>query len=317
MLDSIQAWYLVNRFFLSLVATLVLMSGFISFSKVYGWAEKTRSWVKGASSKRGVPPMGGIVIVAVVSALSLKYVEGSKSIIAAYIAFATIGLIDDALKNFTKMKGMPALVKFILQIAVAAGYFYITGVSETTIKLPLIDYKFTLSYYWYLAFFITVIVGTSNSVNLTDGLDGLAGLSLIGPFIFIPIITHCGVSWIATIFLGSLFGFLRYNLYPAKVFMGDVGSLSSGALLALLYLKLGEELILPILGVVFVIETLSVMIQVISRVLFKKRPFLMAPLHHHYHESGMEESAVTFKFFAISLAAFCLMVIFQSGYFFN
>ena len=166
----------------------------------------------------------------------------------------------------------------------------------------------------YIFFIIFLLVGTSNAVNLTDGLDGLAsGVMIISllPFAFIALRnSENNISYIILMMVGSILGFLVYNFYPAKIFMGDCGSLSIGFFLGGIALLLKKELLLLFTGFIFVIETLSVILQVFSFKLFKKRIFKIAPLHHHLEKSGFCERKIVLLFYILSLFM-SLMTIFM------
>ncbi len=270
-------------------------------------------------AKAGTPTMGGVLIILSVG-VSLILWEDPSSIytwllLFAALGFGAIGFADDALKMSPRKRGISAGVKFggqILVSAVIVIILYIQRTDTTTqlylpfLKRPIIDLG-----WGYIPFAVVLMVGYSNAVNLTDGLDGLAiglvimvGLALTvlayltgrvdyAEYLQIPFVK--GGSEIAVFCLavvGASVGFLWFNAHPADVWMGDTGSLSLGGVLGVVALILKKEILILILGGVFVLETLSVTIQVVSFKLTGKRVFKMAPLHHHFELSGWPESKV-------------------------
>ena len=281
-------------------------------------------------AKQGTPTMGGLLIVAALvssvllwSDLTNKYVW---IVLFATLAFGGIGFWDDYLKVVKKRStGLRAIQKFGLQIIASAviGFFlyYNPGdPNSTSLSLPFLKRIFLDLGWFYIPFVIIVIVGSSNAVNLTDGLDGLAiglvgiaatanavivylgGNKIIADYLKILYIPGSGEL---TIFCGALLGaslgFLWYNAHPAEVFMGDVGSLSLGGALGTLAVVTKHELILVIVGGIFVIETISVILQVGSYKLTGKRIFRMAPIHHHFEQIGWPESKVITRFWIIGI----------------
>lgn len=280
-------------------------------------------------SKQGTPTMGGLlIIVALVSSavlwsdLTNKYVW---VVLFATLAFGGIGFWDDYLKVVKKQsKGLNVKQKFGLQIlaSVAIGIFlYSPGDPYSThLSVPFMK-RFLLDLGWfYIPFVAVVVVGSSNAVNLTDGLDGLA-IGLVGiaatanavivyiggnriiaeylKILYIPgsgeLVIFCGAL------LGASLGFLWYNAHPAEVFMGDVGSLSLGGALGTVAVVTKHELILVIVGGIFVAETVSVALQVASYKLTGKRMFKMAPIHHHFEQIGWAESKVIVRFWIVGI----------------
>ena len=283
------------------------------------------------SSKSGTPTMGGLLILATFIGSTLLWADLSNHyiwvVLLSAIGFGTIGLWDDFLK-LRKGDGITAKEKIVLQIilSLAIGvyllYFDPTRAEYATrLSIPFFkSYQPDLGF-GYLIFIVFIIVGTSNAVNLTDGLDGLA----IGPII-VATFTYTGIVYISGHFnfseylriqhikdageiaivssavLGASLGFLWYNSYPAQIFMGDVGSLSLGAVLGTIAVIVKHELLLILVGGIFVIEALSVIIQVCY---FKytggKRFFKMAPLHHHFEQLGWSEPKVIVRFWIVAV----------------
>jgi len=279
------------------------------------------------SSKAGTPTMGGtlILLALTVSTLMLADIGNSYVVLALLgtVAFGVIGFLDDYLKLSRKSsKGLSPRLKLFLQLGVAfvigtVLYFYPRF--STEIGFPFIKNIRPNLGLFYIPFAMLVIVGASNAVNLTDGLDGLA----IGPvmvasatygviayltgnirnaeYLQIPYVAGVGeLSVFCAALVAAGLGFLWYNAYPAQMFMGDVGSLALGGALGILAVMTKNELLLIIIGGVFVMEALSVIFQVASYKLRRKRVFLMAPIHHHYELKGWKEPQIIVRFWIIS-----------------
>ena len=233
------------------------------------------------------------------------------------VGYSLIGLIDDALIIVKhNNKGLPPLAKLLAQIALAIiCYFYamnfIPGFTSV-VTIPLVDISIDFKYL-YPFLILIMFAGESNGVNLSDGLDGLAtGLSMIAiaPFIIFSIMTKDYVlASYATAMVGALLGFMMFNYHPAKIFMGDVGSLGLGGFLAVLAILTKQELLLILVGGVFLMETLSVIIQVTSFKLRGKRVFKMAPIHHHFEMLGWSEQQVTISFWFIGFICGILAIV--------
>ncbi|NVJ65591.1 MAG: phospho-N-acetylmuramoyl-pentapeptide-transferase [Gammaproteobacteria bacterium] len=280
-------------------------------------------------SKAGTPTMGGALIIVAIVLSSILWGELENRYlwvcIIAIVGFGLIGLADDYIKLVRKdPKGLVARWKYFWQSVFGAGIaiylFYTASPVETQLLVPF--FKNVAPQLGIMFIFLTyfVIVGTSNAVNLTDGLDGLAilptvlvagglgifayltGNQIFSEYLQIPFIKGVGelVIFCAAI-VGAGLGFLWFNTYPAQVFMGDVGALGLGAALGTIAVLVRQELVLFIMGGVFVIETVSVMLQVGSYKLTGKRIFRMAPLHHHYELKGWPEPRVIVRFWIISL----------------
>jgi len=281
--------------------------------------------------KSGTPTMGGIFIIgSVIISMALWGDSDNRMVwlaMAAFTAFGIIGFIDDYLKvSRRNSDGLPAWGKLAGQFAVALGvvlYLYFSAGSASLrdvtslyipfFKNPIID----LGPLW-IPFGILLIMGESNAVNFSDGLDGLLAGLLILVFIALAILTYIsgrtdyasylGIPYIqgageltvvCLAIVGALIGFLWFNAHPAEVFMGDVGSLSLGGVVAVISLIIKKEILVLIIGGVFVLEIASVIIQVISFKLRKKRVFLMSPLHHHFELSGWAETKVVTRFWIL------------------
>jgi len=259
-------------------------------------------------SKAGTPTMGGLIFIISLSAACLVFAGDSVKMMTALvvtIGYGMIGFVDDFLKVVLKRPlGLKARWKLIGQFAVAVllAFFAVNVLDRgTVVHAPFVSWSFDLGIIYY-PFVLLMMVGFSNAVNLTDGLDGLAGgisLFVSAAYVFICIqLKQPDLAVFAAALAGGLLGFLVYNLYPAKVFMGDTGSLALGGGLASLAVLTSTELSFLIIGGVFVIETISVILQVVSFRYRGKRLFRMAPLHHHFELGGWSETKVVYFFWA-------------------
>jgi phospho-N-acetylmuramoyl-pentapeptide-transferase len=281
-------------------------------------------------SKAGTPTMGGTLILVAIAVSTLLWADLSNRfvwvVLLTTLAFGAIGLLDDYRKLVLRdPKGLPARWKYFWQTVAglaAALYLYLSAstTGETALLVPYLkEVSFQLGPL-FVIFAYFVIVGSSNAVNLTDGLDGLAvlpsvmvagGLGImvyaagnieIASYLKIPYVANVGE---VVIFCGALagagLGFLWFNTYPAQVFMGDVGALALGAALGTVAVVAKQEIVLFIMGGIFVLETLSVMLQVASFKLTGKRIFRMAPLHHHYELKGWPEPRVIVRFWIVTV----------------
>ena len=317
-------------FFLALALVLFLQPGFIRWVKRRQFGQPIRN--DGPEShqvKQGTPTMGGVVIVVAIifSTLMLAdlrnvYVWVVVGITAGY---GLLGFVDDFKKVTIKNSaGVRAKTKLVWQIFIAAAFVllllrYAPNFS-TEISVPFLkNVSFDLGY-WFLPFAVLVIVGASNAVNLTDGLDGLVigpvmtvafaygvfayvgGNSKIATYLQIPYLAGCGdLSIFAAATVAGGLGFLWFNSFPASVFMGDVGSLALGGALGMLAVVTKQELVLIVAGGIFVVEALSVIAQVLSFKLTGKRVFRMAPIHHHFELKGIDEPKIIVRCWIVSI----------------
>ena len=315
----------------SLIFCLVFGKYFISFLEERNFGQVIRELgPEKHYEKKGTPTMGGILILAAVTFSCLCWGDfGNRYLwvmIFLIISFGTLGFLDDYLKlKFNSSDGLSAKMKIFWQLLFASiivTYLYLSHSipQEISLFLPFLkDFALNLGIF-FIFFSVFVIIGTSNAVNLTDGLDGLAimpsvmvagGLGIIayisGNIIFaeyLNIVYLPGTEELLIIcgtIIGAGIGFLWFNTYPAQIFMGDVGSLSLGAALGGMAVILRQEIILAIMGGVFVIEALSVIIQVTSFKLTGKRVFKMSPIHHHFELSGWAEPKIIVRFWIITL----------------
>jgi phospho-N-acetylmuramoyl-pentapeptide-transferase len=280
--------------------------------------------------KVGTPTMGGALILVAIAISTLLWADlGNRFVWVALlvtVAFGVIGWIDDYRKIVDKdTRGMGSGPKFFWQSVTGGGaalYLFITAQSPAEISLIVPVFKDVVIYLgpWFILLTYLMVVGTSNAVNLTDGLDGLAimptvmvagglgvfayvtGHSVFAGYLGIPYIAGVGELLIFCAALaGAGLGFLWFNTYPAQVFMGDIGALSLGAALAIVAVMVRQEIVLLVMGGVFVMETASVILQVASFKLTGKRIFRMAPLHHHFELKGWPEPRVIVRFWIITL----------------
>ncbi|MBM7869367.1 phospho-N-acetylmuramoyl-pentapeptide-transferase [Clostridium pascui] len=272
---------------------------------------------KSHQKKAGTPTMGGIIfiIASVISMIILVRKPSDEAMFAlyAFIAFGCIGFVDDFLKIIHKNNlGLRAYQKMIMLLLVSFGFgFYAANNAEigTSIIIPFVGKAVDLGIL-YIPFIIIYFAATTNAVNLTDGLDGLATSVTILVMTFFVIVSFNMGNYTLSIFCavvaGALLGFLRYNAFPAQVFMGDTGSLALGGALAAVAMILKLPLLVIIVGGVYVMETLSVILQVASFKLTGKRIFKMSPLHHHFELCGWHETKVV-SAFSIATVILCMI----------
>ena len=283
--------------------------------------------------KEGTPALGGVLILlSIIVNIILWTSDYSKFnyiIILSLILFGCLGFYDDYLKVKSR-KGISSRYKFLIQILITLFLLYLINqyiVNLTSLYVPFIkDFSIELGFF-YILFAIFVIIGSTNATNLTDGLDGLVSMPLIFVFLTFAIFAYIIGNSIYSSYLflnyvpsseelvitctasiGALLAFLWYNSYPAEIFMGDTGSQSLGGSLAIISILLKQEFVLAIAGGLFVIEALSVSIQVIYFKITKKRFFLMAPVHHHFEKKGLPEQKIVIRFWIIGFI-FCLIAL--------
>jgi phospho-N-acetylmuramoyl-pentapeptide-transferase len=328
--------YLTFRSVMALISALVI--SLIIGPAVISWL---RSWHNGGETiredtperhrgKRGTPTMGGLVVLAALLVSTLLWANLKNRyvwvVVLATLGFGLVGLCDDLFKLKTR-KGLKARTKLGLQLLLAVGLlqivFWQPAASGWTpnLAIPFLKGWVIPLGWWWIPVAVLVIVGASNAVNLTDGLDGLA----IGPIImaggafgviayltgnfraadYLKILNVRGAGEL-TVFCGALIGaaigFLWFNCHPAQVFMGDVGSLALGGAIGTLAVLTKSELLLPLIGGLYVLEAASVIIQVVSFKLTGRRVFRMAPLHHHYELAGWAEPKIVVRFWIVSFA---------------
>lgn len=304
---------MIVAFVLGLAITLISYPLVIPFLHKIKFGQSIR--VEGPQShlkKTGTPTMGGFVFVivpilvfAILAPNAILDVK-IQIVILSYVGYSFIGFIDDFLIVVKKNNdGLTAGKKFLLQTILAVIIFIMyQNVASTAIMIPLLNIEVELGWLYFILILV-MFTAESNAVNLTDGLDGLSSgcvLIALAPFILFSVIQ--GEYYLAVFLMavfGSLLGYLKNNFFPAKIFMGDTGSLALGGLLAACAMVLKQEILLIVIGGIFVLETLSVIIQVTSFKLTGKRVFKMAPLHHHFELKGMNEKHVVLMFWCIEL----------------
>lgn len=316
-------------FFLALFFTLFLMPRFIRWAQRTSSVQPINEWApQRHQEKASTPTMGGIVFVGATIVASLLSIKLSNifalGAIATLVLFSLIGFQDDfaKIRKNENLAGLKARTKMFLQILSAgaiASFLYFMADFNTDLYVPFIKNPLFDMGLFAIAFWILVIVATSNAVNLTDGLDGLAtvpsiaaltsfsiiiyviGNAKLSAYLLMPNFNVGEVAIVAAALIGALTGFLWFNCHPAEVFMGDSGSLTVGAFLGYLAIISKSEILLLLIGSIFVIETLSVILQVGSYKLRKKRVFLMAPIHHHFEMKQWAENKIIVRFWIIAI----------------
>lgn len=298
------------------IVSVIMGLGLIPILKRINFGQRISEYVGEAHRKKeGTPTMGGIIFIipTILSILflvldnRLEMTYNLLIIMIVFILYAFIGFLDDFLSlKRGKNEGLTVTQKFIGQIIVALIFFaiYMKYNGNTSFVVSTLGINIDLGWL-YGVFILVLLVGFSNATNLTDGLDGLSGgLSVIAFVAFALISLFIGkedVGIFCFVLSGALAGFLMFNAYPARVFMGDTGSLALGAVLATVATLTRREVTLFVIGLVFCLETLSVMIQVFYYKLKKKRIFLMTPIHHHFEKLGYEEPDIVKGFWLIGI----------------
>ena len=323
-------------FFLAFILTLFIMPKYLAWAISKKANQPISKYVPAHEGKRHTPTMGGAIFLAATLIAALLTVDLSNPYILAglisLLGFGLIGLKDDIGKVLAgdNLKGLTPRGKMGLQIIIATlstGILLYVGFPTEFylpfFKTPLFDMGYGAIIFWVLVF-----LATTNAVNLTDGLDGLAtvpsiialaslglivyvtGHAIFSQYLLVPNVKGVGeVTILAVALAGGLMGFLWYNCYPAEIFMGDTGSLAIGGFLAYLAILGKSEILLILIGVIFVIETVSVILQVGSFKLRGKRVFLMAPIHHHFELKKWAENKIIVRFWMISFLANVLALV--------
>jgi phospho-N-acetylmuramoyl-pentapeptide-transferase len=316
-------------FLIGIIVSVIWGKRFIALMKLRQFGQSIREdGPESHKKKKGTPTFGGVFIIG--SALIACAITGNFLSVPfcitlfVMLSYFALGWLDDYLKVLLKnSKGVSARQKLLWQFVTAglASFAMVKwNVTDTQFYLPFLKDAVIDLGWWYVPFASLVIVGSSNAVNLTDGLDGLAigpviisastlgvlgyvaGHSELAQYLLIPYIPDVGeILVLAGALVGAGAGFLWYNSYPAEIFMGDVGSLSLGGVLGTMAVLTKNEILFVIIGGIFVIEAISVILQVASYKTTKKRIFKMAPIHHHFELSGWPETKVIVRFWIISL----------------
>ncbi len=309
----------------ALVVSVVVGPKFIEFLRRKELGQYIREdGPAGHAAKAGTPTAGGVLIL-VASTLAFlafsKYSTAGLTVLFATVACGSIGFIDDYIKlTHRRSLGLPGRWKLLLLVGVAAAVGYLahrTGLS-TDVYLPLLGVNLPLSWGWYVLVFF-IMAGAANGVNLADGIDGLAaGTGLIAFFTFTVIsvftyirsqqpafgaasIPHLDLAILGGALIGATIGFLWYNAFPAEVQMGDTGSFAIGGALGAFAILLKAEVLLLLIGGIFVLEALSVMLQVFTfKYMGRRRIFLMAPIHHHFEMKAWSETKIMVRFWIVT-----------------
>jgi phospho-N-acetylmuramoyl-pentapeptide-transferase len=298
----------------SLLMCLFLSPKFIDFLRKREFGQNIREdGPQGHQTKAGTPTMGGIIIFLAISIpflLLSKRDWQSLGVFAAAVACALLGFADDYTKIVKRRSlGLRARTKLVVTVAISLGLWWIATRKANigpTVQLRFVDASVDLGPL-FPVFIYLVVAGTTTAVNFTDGLDGLAaGCAAI------VLLAYIGITFITTgdrdltllagCFVGACIGFLWFNSFPASIFMGDTGSLGLGGAIAGLAIMTNTEFLLILLGGIFVIEVLSVVIQVFSFQVFRKRVFLMAPIHHHFELQAWSETKIILRFWIVAAA---------------
>lgn len=311
---------LIQGLLLAFALIVILMPAYIRLLRATGFGKRIRQ--EGPEShyvKEGTPTMGGLLIVGVVVATYFFFRrEPDAATFAPLAALAGVGILgafDDYL-NAKTGEGIKARQKLIWLTVVAfvAAYQIQQTYAITAIAVPFIG-AVQIDPAWYVLFGALAIVAAANGVNLTDGLDGLSGGTVAIAFVAFLLIallnvpTQANLALLCALIIGALLGFLWFNVHPAQIFIGDSGSLAMGATLAVTALITGQILVLPLIGIIFVVETGSVILQVAYfKVSGGKRLFRMSPLHHHFELGGWNEEKITIRFWIVGLLAALLGV---------
>ncbi len=311
---------IVQGILLAFALVVIFMPPYLQVLRRLGFGKRIRE--EGPHShlmKEGTPTMGGLLIIAVVLGLAALLNLNDPSTFAPMATLALVGALgtaDDYL-NARTGDGIRVRQKLLWQsvVAVVVAWQIQNTYSITALSVPFLG-AVTIDPLIYIGLAAVAIIAASNGVNITDGLDGLAGGTLIFAFVAFLIIAILNVpaqpklAVLCALLIGALLGFLWFNVHPAQIFMGDSGSLSLGATLAVIALITGQILLLPLIGIIFVAETGSDIIQILSYKLRGRRVFRMAPLHHHFELAGWDEEKITMRFWIVALLAAMLGVSF-------
>jgi phospho-N-acetylmuramoyl-pentapeptide-transferase len=304
---------LIQGLLLAFAIVVILMPPYIRLARHFGFAKRIREdGPQGHMVKWGTPTMGGLLLISVVLGvfLALRW-PPQGGIIAPIATLALVGIlgaVDDYL-NARTGEGISARQKLLWQsvVAVFVAWQIQSTYAISGIRVPFVG-DVLVDPWIYVPFAAFAIVASSNAVNITDGLDGLSGGTLAFAFVSFMIIALLNVpaqpniALFSALIIGALLGYLWFNVHPAQVYMGDSGSLSFGATLAVIALITGQILVLPLIGLIFVMETMSDIIQIgYYKFSHGKRVFRMAPLHHHFELGGWDEEKITLRFWIVGI----------------
>ncbi len=331
----------MDKFFLaitiSFIICLIISPLVIKMIKKFKASQPLYEYVDMHNKKVGTPTMGGIIFLFGIIITSFIFIQGQAKLavvsLGVLLSFGLVGFLDDFLKIKHKQNlGLKAYQKIIFQLSISiiiSCFAYFSEFVGSSIFVPFFNKEINLGAF-YIPFTVLVFLAVTNSVNLTDGLDGLAGgvsLSYIASFaiIFYTIFLSLKNSGLNLLFveeyqnlffvmassIGSLLAYLLFNSFPAKIFMGDTGSLALGGLIACLNIFTKQTLLIPILGIMFVVSSVSVILQVLKFKLTKKRLFLMAPFHHHLEKKGMHETKIVAIYIIVTIMVGVLCEVLQ------
>lgn len=313
-----MADYLV--FIITFAISMIFAPFYIKFAKKVKFGQTISEYVGEHNSKQGTPTMGGLIFILPTILVSIFFFKGQKLVpilcLCVFAAYALVGFLDDYIKiKFKRNLGLRPYQKIIFQllIAIIVAVFAFRNPELSQIWLPFS--KTRVNFGWLvIPYIVLVFLATTNSVNLTDGLDGLAGSV---SFVFFVVMAFVATFYIRIsgeeyalqaqnlnlIFFaasGGLLAFLVFNFFPAKIFMGDTGSLALGGLMSVVCVLNGTSLYIPIVGLMFVVSSVSVILQVLHFKRTRKRIFLMAPFHHHLEHKGMYETKIVFIYIVVT-----------------
>jgi phospho-N-acetylmuramoyl-pentapeptide-transferase len=310
---------LIQGLLMTFALVVIMMPPYIRLLQAIGFGKRIRD--EGPEShhvKEGTPTMGGLLVVAVVIGVYFFLRQPDAATFAPLAALAGVGALgafDDYL-NAKTGEGIRARQKLIWLTVVSffAAYQIQQTYDITAIAVPFVG-AVSIEPWLYILFAAFAIVAASNGVNLTDGLDGLSGGTVAIAFVAYMLIallnipTQANLALLCALIIGALLGFLWFNVHPAQIFIGDSGALALGATLAVTALITGQILVLPLIGIIFVVETSSVLLQVgYFRITGGKRLFRMSPLHHHFELGGWDEEKITIRFWIVAILAALLGV---------
>lgn len=324
---------IIPVFLMTFFSALVLGFILIPLLKKFKAKQTILCYVKEHSAKQGVPTMGGLIflIAMVISFIVYGSAQNKLALLALIItlAYGIVGFLDDFIKiRYKQNKGLNFYQKMTFQIMVALiAAFFVYDNNITVLDIPFLNTQVDLKQ-WIIPFSMFVFLSTCNGVNLTDGLDGLSGGTTLICLIALSVMIffkysafdmsgntllaqeHLNLLYLSVSGAGAMLGYLCFNRYPAKVIMGDTGALALGGLIASLAIFSGYTLFIPLLGIMFVVSVVSVIIQIFSFQVFKKRVILMAPFHHHLQQKGYHEVVITTAYVTVTLIISMIMLYF-------
>ena len=325
---------IIESFVFAFLVTLVISPFVISMIKREKIKQVILNYVEAHSGKSGTPTMGGIIFLISISIVSMICFKEESSLakmtILIFLAYGVVGFLDDFIKfKFKRNLGLRAYQKIVFQLAISliVGFFvYYSNLVGSTLVIPFSNRMIDIG--WGVIPLVSIVyLASTNAVNLTDGLDGLASsttfsymLSFVALMVVLIVSGFAGANEIvldetknlmlvAAVTAGAMLSFLIFNCFPAKIFMGDTGSLALGSLVASVAVFSKTSLYIPILGIMFVLSAVSVMIQVAYYKLTKRRIFLMAPLHHHFEKKGVHEVRITICYALVTVIVGVVVVL--------